>query len=94
MFPVGPSSGKCQWKHSLSEQHYKYQREESPGLLIMHPFLSLVQHENHCLDCNDYIMHLGGGAATSGNKFRAAVKNLIDYATVFSGRESSNDLLA
>jgi hypothetical protein len=92
--PAGPSSGKCCRGCSLSERHYIRQREESPGPWNTHLFLSLIWHENHCLECNDYAMPLGGGAVASRNGFRAVVEGLIDHATVFSGRESSNDLIA
>ena len=92
--PAGPSGGKHWREHSPSEWHYKCQREESPGPWITHLFLPLVWHENHCLDCNNYAMHLGVGAAASRNGFRAMVEGLIDCAMVFSRRESSNDLIA
>jgi hypothetical protein len=39
-------------------------------------------------------MHLGGGVAASRNGFRIAVEALIDHATVFSGREPFNNLIA
>ena len=41
-----------------------------------------------------YAMHLGVGVAASRNCFRATVEGLIARTTVFSGRESSNDLVA
>jgi hypothetical protein len=77
-----------------SEQCYKCQREESPGLWITHPFLPLIQHKNHCLECNNYAMHLGDGTAASRNGFRVTVEGLINHVTVFSGREPFNNLIA
>ena len=46
------------------------------------------------MTCNDYAQHIGIGAAVSSNGLSSMVDGLADHATVFCGREPSQDLYA
>ena len=88
------SSAKCRRDCSPSEQRHKRHHHDSPGKWIAHPFLPLVRHKNHCMTCNDYVQHIGIGAAVGGNGFSSTVDGLADCTTVFCGREPPQDLYA